>query len=46
MDMGTILLIEDDADIREGVRVLLTSEGYSVMEADCGKNYLMKRLIW
>ena len=40
MDMGTILLIEDDADIREGVRVLLTSEGYSVMEADCGKKGL------
>ena len=40
MDMGTILLIDDDADIREGVRVLLTSEGYSVMEADCGKKGL------
>ena len=40
MDMGTILLIEDDADIREGVRVLLTSEGYPVMEADCGKKGL------
>lgn len=40
MDMGTILLIEDDADIREGVRILLTSEGYSVMEADCGKKGL------
>lgn len=40
MDMGTILLIEDDADIREGVRVLLTSEGYSVMDADCGKKGL------
>lgn len=40
MDMGTILLIEDDADIREGVRVLLASEGYSVLEADCGKQGL------
>ena len=40
MDMGTILLIEDDDDIREGVRILLTSEGYSVMEADCGKKGL------
>ena len=27
-------------DSREGVRVLLTSEGYSVMEADCGKKGL------
>ncbi len=40
MNVGTILLIEDDADIREGVRVLLTSEGYSVLEADCGKQGL------
>lgn len=37
MNNQTILLIEDDADIREGVRVLLESEGYRVQEADCGK---------
>lgn len=32
-----ILLIEDDADIREGVRILLESEGYEISEADNGK---------
>ena len=33
---STILIIEDDADIREGVRILLESEGYNVLEADSG----------
>lgn len=33
---STILIIEDDADIREGVRILLESEGYSVLEAASG----------
>jgi two-component system OmpR family response regulator len=32
-----ILIVEDDKDIREGVRILLESENYSVEEADCGK---------
>ncbi|MBQ6401776.1 MAG: response regulator transcription factor [Firmicutes bacterium] len=32
----TILLIEDDEDIREGVRILLDSEGYRVAEAATG----------
>lgn len=36
MDKEMILLIEDDADIREGVRILLESEGYAVMEAENG----------
>jgi len=35
-----ILIIEDDADIREGVRILLESEGYAVTEADNGRNGL------
>ena len=34
--MTKILLIEDDADIREGVRLLLSAEGYEILEADCG----------
>ena len=34
--MTRILLIEDDADIREGVRLLLSAEGYDIIEADCG----------
>jgi DNA-binding response OmpR family regulator len=35
--MANILIIEDDADIREGVRILLESENYTVQEADCGR---------
>ena len=35
-----ILIVEDDADIREGVRILLESEGYTVAEADNGKSGL------
>ena len=34
--MTRILLIEDDADIREGGRLLLSAEGYEIIEADCG----------
>ena len=37
-----ILIIEDDADIREGVRILLESEGYIVEEAECGEEGLKK----
>ncbi|HIR75736.1 MAG TPA: response regulator transcription factor [Candidatus Choladousia intestinipullorum] len=36
MEKEVILLIEDDADIREGVRILLESEGYAVQEAQNG----------
>ncbi len=35
-----VLLIEDDADIREGVRILLESEGYKVLEAEDGRQGL------
>lgn len=38
--MTRILLIEDDADIREGVRLLLSAEGYEMIEADCGSKGL------
>ncbi len=38
--MTRILLIEDDADIREGVRLLLSAEGYEILEADCGEKGL------
>lgn len=37
-----ILIIEDDADIREGIRILLESEGYPVEEAENGKEGLEK----
>lgn len=37
MNKKKILVIEDDADIREGVRILLESEGFVVSEAENGK---------
>lgn len=42
MDGAKILIIEDDADIREGVRILLESEGFLVCEAENGKAGLKK----
>lgn len=38
--MEKILIIEDDADIREGVRILLEGEGYSIVEAENGRKGL------
>ncbi|WP_027869334.1 response regulator transcription factor [Eubacterium sp. AB3007] len=35
-----ILVTEDDGDIREGVRILLESEGYEVLEAESGEQCL------
>ncbi len=32
----TILIVEDDPDIRDGVRILLTGEGYRIREAENG----------
>ena len=40
MGQTKILMIEDDADIREGVRALLEGEGYLVCEADRGQRGL------
>ncbi len=37
MDKFQILLIEDDADIREGIRILLESENCIIIEAGCGQ---------
>ena len=34
------MIIEDDADIREGVRILLEGEGYAVSEAENGRKGL------
>lgn len=42
MDEIKILLIEDDDDIREGVRILLESEGFLVEEAANGEAGLRK----
>ena len=36
MSIADILIVEDDRDIREGVRILLESEGYGVTEAEDG----------
>ena len=33
MDKANILIIEDDKDIQEGIRILLESENHSVAEA-------------
>ena len=35
-----ILLVEDDEDIREGVRILLESENYEISEASNGREGL------
>jgi DNA-binding response OmpR family regulator len=37
MKKATIIIIEDDADIREGIRILLESEHYKVFEAENGE---------
>ena len=43
-DKIKILIIEDDPDIREGVRILLESEGFAVVEAEDGRDGLQKLL--
>ena len=40
MNAGKVLMIEDDPDIREGVRILLESEDYEVLEAENGQTGL------
>ncbi len=40
MDHANILIIEDDEDIREGVRILLEGEDYNVIEAENGRKGL------
>lgn len=40
MNKGCVLIVEDDADIREGVRILLESENYSILEAENGRKGL------
>ena len=36
MEAQTILIVEDDPDIRDGVRILLAGEGYHILEAENG----------
>lgn len=40
MSAQTILLVEDDPDIRDGVRILLAGEGYHILEAENGARAL------
>ena len=40
MKKEQVLIVEDDADIREGVRILLESENYMVQEAENGRKGL------
>lgn len=40
LSKAKILIIEDDADIREGVHILLESEGYTIIEAENGRQGL------
>ena len=38
--MQTIMIVEDDPDIRDGVRILLSGEGYRILEAENGTRAL------
>ena len=40
MAQESILIVEDDADIRDGVRILLAGEGYRILEAASGAQAL------
>lgn len=40
MDVQTILVVEDEADIREGIRILLGGEEFTVLEAASGQEAL------
>ena len=42
MDVQTILIVDDDADIREGLRILLSGEHYMILEADSGAQALAR----
>ena len=38
--MQTIMIVEDGPDIRDGVRILLSGEGYHIIEAENGTRAL------
>ena len=40
MPNQTILIVEDEAEIREGIRILLSGENYSILEAENGEQAL------
>ena len=37
MSKGAILVVDDESEIREGLELLLTSEGYGVSSAETGE---------
>ncbi len=39
---GSILVVDDECEIREGLELLLTTEGYQVSSADTGQSGLMQ----
>src|SRR5260370_38553915 len=42
MHKGSILVIDDESEIREGLELLLTSEGYGVTSAGTGESGLAR----
>src|ERR1700744_6606181 len=42
MSKGSILVVDDESEIREGLEMLLTSEGYGVSSAGTGASGLAK----
>ncbi|MBV8780102.1 MAG: sigma-54-dependent Fis family transcriptional regulator, partial [Phycisphaerae bacterium] len=42
MSKGSILVVDDETEIREGLELLLSSEGYGVSSADTGESGLAK----
>src|SRR6266849_6164250 len=42
MSKGSILVVDDESEIREGLELLLTSEGYGVSSAGTGESGLAK----
>lgn len=42
MSEQVIMIVEDEPDIREGIRILLKGEGYLVVEASTGEEALVK----
>jgi len=36
MSLGRILVVDDEADVRKSVRMILTKAGYDVVEAEDG----------
>ena len=37
MSLGRVLVVDDDADVRQSVRMILTKAGYDVIEAEDGE---------